>query len=275
MLTVISTYEILLKSPAMTFEQTLILHIPVVLLGIIIVISAIAISMAILVVVWRYVPHEILITHHRLASPIFPAIAAAYSVLLAFVVVVSWQNFDKAKVHTVIEANCLVDLYRNSAAFSEPFGKELRNAIQEYTESVINEEWPLLARSEESIHSRMLLRKIWDLYTNHTPENAKETVFLAESVHKLDDLRETRRLRIMDSTASVHHILWFILIFGGIITVNYTTFFGFENFKTHAVMTAIFASIISLILLTVLCFDFPFTGSVRIEPTLFKEIINY
>jgi len=213
--------------------------------------------------------------HHKLASPIFPAIAAAYTVLLAFVVVVSWQNFDKAKVHTVIEANCLVDLYRNSAAFSEPFGDELRTTIQEYIDSVINEEWPLLARGEESIHSRMLLRKIWDLYTNYEPKTEKESVFLAESVNKLDNLRETRRLRILDANASVHHILWFILIFGGIITVNYSSFFGFENFKTHAVMTAIFASIISLILLTILCFDFPFTGSVRIEPTLFKEIINY
>jgi hypothetical protein len=258
----------------MPFEQILLLHIPVVFLGILIMISAIAISMIILAIVWRTVPHEILMTHHKLASPIFPAIAAAYTVLLAFVVVVSWQNFDKAKVHSVIEANCLVDLYRSSAAFSQPFGDELRELIQEYTNAVINEEWQMLAQGKESMHARGLLRNIWTLYTEYEPKTEKESVFLAESIHKLDELRETRRLRILDANASVHHILWFILIIGGIITVNFSTFFGFDSFKTHAIMTSIFAAIISLILLTILCFDFPFTGSVRIEPEIFTEIIN-
>ena len=259
----------------MPFVQKVLFYIPEIPLGIIMVFLAVAFSITGLLIVWRFVPRQMLKAHNDLTAAIFEAIAMAYTVLLAFVVVVSWQNFDKAETHAITEANCLVGLYKSSAAFVQPFQNDVRSLIKEYAYVVINEEWPSLARGEESIKARTILGNIWTLYTEYEPKTRKEEIFLAESLRKLDELRETRRLRIIDSGTDVHPILWFVLIVGAITTIVFTFFFGSDKFITHAIMASVLSAIIALILLTILSFSFPFTGSVHIEPKAFRQVFEF
>ena len=259
----------------MPFAQRILLYIPVIPLGAIMVFLAVALSMIGLSIVWRFVPRQMLKAHNDLTSAIFEAIAMAYTVLLAFVVVISWQNFDKAEIHAVTEANCLVDIYRSSFAFAQPFENDVHSLIKEYVHVVINEEWTSLGRGEESIKAREILRSIWTLYTGCEPKTEKEKIFLAESIRKLDELREMRRLRIIDSGTGVHPVLWFVLVVGAVTTITFTFFFGSDKFLTHAIMASVLSVVIALILLTILSFDFPFTGSVRIEPKMFQQVINF
>lgn len=259
----------------MPFVQQVLFYIPIIPLCIILVLLAIALSIVGLKIVWKFIPRQMLKDHNELTAAIFEAVAMAYTVLLAFVVVISWQDFDKAEEHTEIEANCLVDLYRTSAALGQPFTNEAHSLIKEYANVVVNDEWVSLARGEESIKARTALRNIWDLYTKYEPKTEKEKIFFAESIRKLDDLREMRRLRIIDSGTGIHPILWFVLVVAGITTIVFTFFFGSDKFITHAVMASVLAVIIALILLTILSFSFPFTGSVSIEPRTFQQVINY
>jgi ABC-type multidrug transport system fused ATPase/permease subunit len=259
----------------MPFVQKILLYVPIFPLGVIAVVGTVVLSMAGLFIVRKFVPHEILKMHNELINALFGAIALAYTVLLAFVVVVSWQNFDKAQAHVESEANSLVDLHRASGAFAQPFKDELRTALESYERLVVTVEWDMLARGEESLEAKQALGKAWDLYCNYEPKNEREKIFLATSVTKLCDLRETRRMRIIDSRTGVHPVLWFVLIVGGIATISFTFFFGTDSFVTHAVMTSILAVLIALILFTILSFDYPFTGSVRLHPDIFLQITNF
>jgi hypothetical protein len=258
----------------MPLVQRLLLCVPVIPLGAIMVFFLVALSIGGLSIVWRFVPRQMLKAHNDLTAAIFEAIAMAYTVLLAFVVVISWQNFDRAEEHTVKEANCLVGLYSDSAAFVQPFQNDLRSLIKEYVNVVISEEWTALGRGEESVKAIDALRDLWGLYTSYEPKTKKEELFLAESIHKLDDLRDMRRLRIIDSRTGVHPVLWFVLLVGAITTISFTFFFGSDKFLTHAIMASVLSMIIALILLTIVSFDFPFTGSVRIGPETFQEGIG-
>ena len=259
----------------MSFIQKILFSMPLVMLGVIMILSVVVFSAIGLLIVRRFVPLKVLKVHNDVTAAIFKAITTAYTVLLAFVVVISWQNFNETEKHTATEANCLVSLYRNSAAFGQPFVNEIRPLIKEYVDVVINEEWKSLSRGEENIKARDILRNIWALYTGYDPKTDKEKIFLAESVRKLDNLREMRRLRIIDSRTGVHPVLWFVLVVGAIITIGFTFFFGLDNFINHTVMVFILGTIIALILLTIISFDFPFTGTVRIGPAAFQQIIGF
>ena len=259
----------------MPFVQKILLYVPVIPLGIIMVFLALAFSIGGLYIVWRFVPRKMLKIHNDLTGPIFQATATAYTVLLAFVVVISWQSFDKAETHAITEANCLVDLYKSSAVFAQPFQSDAQSLIKEYVHVVINEEWTSLGRGEESTKARSVLQNIWTLYTGYKLKTEEEKIFLAESLRKLDDLRETRRLRIIDSRTGVHPVLWFVLIIGGIMTISFTFFFGSDKFINHAITASILSVVIALILLTILSFSFPYTGSVRIEPEAFQQALEF
>jgi len=84
-----------------------------------------------------------------------------------------------------------------------------------------------------------------------------------------------RRLRILDSRAGVHPVLWFILVVGAITTIGFAFFFGMDKFINHAIMVSALSVLIALILLTIISFEFPFTGDVRVDPETFQQAIGH
>ena len=79
----------------MPIMQQLILKIPLPVLGLIFVGAAILYSIAGVLIVRHFVPHSRLKMHHDIADPMLGAVAAVYSVLIAFVVITVWISFDK------------------------------------------------------------------------------------------------------------------------------------------------------------------------------------
>ena len=259
----------------MPFTQALLYYVPTFVLGLIIVTVFIVISVSGLLIVRQFVPHHRLKIHNDVAGPIFETLGMTYAVLLAFVVVIAWQSFDKSDSNVQKEANSIMDIYRDSTAFPKTFRDEIRPLIKEYTDAVINEEWQMLARGEQSQRAHELLKKIWVMYSSYEPNTENEKIFFAESVHKLNEAGELRRLRLMDSRTGIHPILWFVLIVGGITTIIFTFFFGTENLTAQVMMAAMLAMVIALILFTVLLLDFPFTGGLNITSDAFKQIAHF
>jgi hypothetical protein len=259
----------------MPLAQRILLTIPTIPLGLMVVIFSVVISMFGLMLTRKWLPHELRDVHSDLTEAIFEAVGMAYTVILAFMVVVSWQNFDRTIGHVQDEANELVDLYRDSEAFAPDFGAKTRTALKEYYDLVVNEEWAMLARGQESRAAHEALKNVWALYVAYEPQSERENVFFSESVSNLNDLRASRRLRILDSRTGINSVLWFILVFGGVTTVCFTFFFPAKNFKYNLLLVSILAVIIGLVLLTILLFDYPFTGDVRIPVDMYRDIVNF
>ncbi|MDD5427646.1 MAG: DUF4239 domain-containing protein [Candidatus Omnitrophica bacterium] len=259
----------------MPFTQALLYYVPPLILGLMIVSVFVTISIIGLLLVRLSVPHHRLKIHNDVAGAIFNTLGVAYTVLLAFVVVIAWQNFDKCSVNVEKEANCVVDLYRDSGAFPETFRDEVRSLIKDYVIAIIKDEWKMLARGEQSPAAHEILNNIWAAYSSFEPKTESEKIFLAESVGKLNEAGEFRRLRIMDSRTGIHSILWVILVTGGVVTIMFTLFFGSENPRAQILMASMLAMVIAMILFTILLLDFPFTGGMSISSAAFRPLVRF
>jgi len=257
----------------MPITQQLILKIPLPVLGLIFVGGAVLYSIAGVLAVHHFVHHSRLKIHHDIADPMLGAVAAVYSVLIAFVVITVWINFDKSNSNVQLEANYLADIYRDSEALSPDFHQKVAKILREYRQAVIDYEWKTMARGEMSPEVEKLMKQIWMLYTTYQPKTPTEQSFFDESVRKLNSFRELRRQRVMDARSGIEPLLWFVLIVGGLSTVSFTFFFGTENIKAHIIMAALLSLTISLILFTIMEMDYPFTGSVAISSEPFKMIL--
>lgn len=256
----------------MSFTQALTYYVPTTALGFIVVSLFVAMSIGGLLLVRRLVPHHRLKVHNDVAAAIFNTLGVVYAVLLAFVVVVVWQNFDKTKQNVEGEANYIMDIYRDSSALPESFRTEARAMMKKYADSVINDEWHLVAMGKQSAKTFEHLNKLWAVYASYEPKTEKEKIFFAESVRKLNQAGELRRTRLMDSRAGIHPILWIVLVVGGVTTVSFTFFFGSENLRAQIAMASMLAMLVALILFTILLFDFPFTGALKISSVAFTKM---
>ena len=259
----------------MPFTQLILLIVPTPVLCLIVVGGSAVLSVATLLIVRRFVPHHRLKQHNDVTGSIFATVGVLYAVLLAFVVIVVWQDFDKSNMNVQKEANCVADLYRDSVAFSPDFKKETRALLKDYTKTLVSEEWKSMERGEPSRRLTETVNKIWILYSSYLPKNATEQTFFEESVRKLNELGESRRIRLADSRTGIHPILWFVLLTGGVVTMTFISFFGAENLTAQVIMALLLAMLVGLILFTIAAMDYPFTGSIAISTDAFKPLMSY
>lgn len=248
---------------------------PTIALGFIVVAVVVAISICGILITRRLTGDKRLVKHPETASTMFHTVGVIYAVILAFMVIVVWENFDRIDSNVSAEANCCADLARDANALGEPFSSEAKGTIGNYVEAVVAEEWPALALGGRSAQAHEAFTEIWDLYLSYEPETVRQEIFLASSVQKLNEAGALRTIRIADSRSHIHPILWSVLLVGGFITIIFSYFLVFERLRRQIVMTALFSTIIALILFTILVFDFPFAGQMGIKPDAFQPILIY
>lgn len=258
----------------MHFIQILLAHIPAWLLCFIMVVLYVGISIAGLLIIRKFYPHYKCKSHNDIAGFIFATIGVIYAVLLAFIVVITWQDYDKAQDVTVNEANCIAALYRDSTPFPAEFRAELKSELTNYVKTIIHEEWQMMVKGKRSASVQKIQAELWELYGGFQPKNEAQKIFFAESVKKLNQAAEMRRQRIISASTGIHPILFFVLITGSFITIAFTMLFGTENVTPHLIMVSLLAAMISITLFTVIAMDYPFTGDISITPDVFTHILS-
>jgi hypothetical protein len=258
----------------MPFQQWILLNIPTWLIAAIMLAISVGTAVGGVLLVRWLVDVKKFKEHHDIASPIFSTIGVIYAVMLAFVLVIVWQDFDRAQNNTVQEANYFAQIYRDSTGLPEPFRGRFLEANANYLSAVIKYEWPQMQRGEKSVEAAAAAEKVWEITAGFEPKTEAEKIFFSETLQKMNQAVEMRRQRLQDSASGLHPSLWFVLLLGGIITVVFTFFFGSENLYAQLMMTTMLAVLIVLILFTILLMDFPYSGDLSITVTPFQQVLE-
>jgi acetyl-CoA acetyltransferase family protein len=75
--------------------------------------------------------------HNDVAAAIFSVIGVTFAVLLAFVAMLAWEHFNKAKAASYAEAALVLDVYNVSVGFADPEMSLMRDDIIGYVETVV------------------------------------------------------------------------------------------------------------------------------------------
>ena len=258
----------------MSFIQILLTYLPAWLLCFLMVAIYVALSIAGLIIIRKFYPHYKCKLHNDIAGFIFATLGVIYAVLLAFTVIITWQDFDKAQDVTVNEANCIASLYRDATPFPVGLQAQLKGELVAYVKTIISEEWQMMAQGQRSENVQKIQEKLWKLYAGFQPKNETQKIFLAESVQKLSQAGEMRRQRIVYAGRGIHPLLYFVLFAGSLITIAFTMLFGTENIIPHLIMTSLLAAMIAITLFTVIALDYPFTGNISIQPDVFTNMLS-
>jgi len=255
-------------------ETWLLLNVPTLLLGVGTVVLTAAVAVGGLVLVCRSVALSTLEAHHEVAGFILAVVGVVYAVLLAFVVVIVWQEFEESQATTNDEAVMVGSMYRDALTLG-PSGAEARRALQAYAHSVVSSEWPEMAtRHRESPQTDAALNRVWHAFRVERAPTRAQAPFHEEAIRRLHEASELRRTRIFDSQSALPAPLWGVLIAGGLLTVGFTYFFGVANLRAQLLMVAALASIIGLVLFLILVLDLPFTGDVGVGAAPMERVLH-
>ena len=118
-------------------------------------VAAVGVSVGVvLLAVWlirRTVPATSEGFHAEISAPMVGVVAALFGLLLAFVIVIAYQNFLEADANVSREADSLASIVRDSQAFPEPGGENVRRAVATYVRAVVDDEWPQMRDGNEVV----------------------------------------------------------------------------------------------------------------------------
>src|SRR6266571_1210344 len=208
---------------------------------------------------------EVLRENHEVAAIIFNAFGLFYGVMVAFVVFVTWSGYDDATKNLQMEANEVDDLFHIAKAFPDPAHKIIQQGLIDYTGSVYNDELKRMSQGNISLHSNRTMARLITVFYEMDEKSIPNKELYAESVKRLNNLAQYRRLRIFAGNNEVPSVVWLVLLVGGLFTVSYTWLFGMKNIKAQYMIATTLTVTITLILFLIYVLDHPFTGTSKVS----------
>jgi Protein of unknown function (DUF4239) len=209
--------------------------------------------------------------HAEISAPMVGVVAALFGLLLAFVIVIAYQNFLDADANVSREADSLSSIVRDSAAFPDPGGENVRRAVGIYVRAVVNDEWPQMHDGHDSALARTGLEGIFAAFRTVEPRSPQATAFYDDAVRQLNAALAARRDRLRNASGGLPRDIALLVLFSTLMTVGYAVFVGSPHFGFHALGPAAVAAVVAVSLVVLVDLSYPFSGDVAIAPDDFKN----
>ncbi|NNM98534.1 MAG: DUF4239 domain-containing protein [Candidatus Eremiobacteraeota bacterium] len=209
------------------------------------------------------------LTHNDVAGPIVTTIGTILAVILSFMVVTVWQEFDQAAATVQNEAAALGDLYHLCETLPKSFAMPLRSEIVLYVRAVVNREWPAMQHGDFSRQARDRAHTIMERVASFHPADARQAAVLASMLDLTNRFVDQRRTRLFDNQESIPPVLWGMMLFISLVTVAGSYLFRVQSRPAHYLMTILLAATIVATMVVIAELDLPFRGDVHISPTAF------
>ena len=206
-------------------------------------------------------------------SVYFSMVGVLYAILLAFVVVVAWEQFNAAEEATHTEATRLSNLMRDAGAFPDADRQQVRSALVTYAEAIVEHEYPAMAEGDTSVQAAAAYERIWTEFYGVDVEGEPAVTFYTESISRLNELGEARRLRILASRSTIPLPMWVLLIGGGLFTIAWLYPFHMANLRTQTMAIGTLGGFTGFVLFLVYALQHPFAGEVAIDPGVYEDLI--
>jgi hypothetical protein len=203
------------------------------------------------------------------------AIGVMFALILAFVAVATWQNYDKVDDGVHKEANSLHNVYRNLSAYPEPFRSEITALLRQYVQYVITDEWPKqsLGLQDETAHT--LITRINAAILSFYPHGNREMALHQETLRNVCEYRGLRHDRMTGGRPNLTPSMWITLVGGTILYLIFLCFFDISCFKHHAFMIGMFGAFVALVYCLLIVYNFPFTAPGAISSEPFQKLLEY
>lgn len=233
-------------------------------------------SLAFLAAVYRVWPAASRKPHNDILGWQLSVVGTVYAVILGFMLYTVWTDFGLAQVNVDRESSALLNVYRLADGLPEPQRTELRNAAKDYTEIVVNQDWPMMADSVHNhLPSHAAVNHMFSILTSIKGAGSTQGIALDHAFSELSEAAQDRRMRETQSNSKLPGVLWFVLIVGAMVTVLSCCLFGCPNAFLHAMQVAAFSLLIALVLTAIIDIDRPFQGAVHVSSGAFNRVRLY
>jgi hypothetical protein len=205
--------------------------------------------------------HQLHEDPHVVVAGYAAGLSIIYGVLLAFTVVVVWEQLNKTRRLVEDEANRVADLWRLVGRFEGQVADQLRAALRQYGLTT-RAEW------EQALNS------FWRSLVAVTPRSRGEQIVHGHTLTQFEEFNRVRAERRLSDSERLHPVMWMLLIVGAVATVGSMMFFTLETMLLQALLSAAVGGVLGFILFIIHDLDDPFDGVWSIGPDPIEQAVG-
>jgi Protein of unknown function (DUF4239) len=204
------------------------------------------------------------------AAGVFGVLGASFAVLLAFVIFLSFEDYDNAKAAAEDEALAVLEQFEAAELFAPTDRDVLQGELVCYGRAVVEDEWPLMADNERS---ELVDRWVFTLdrtFDASQPRGYPARVAFDKWFDETTQGGKGRTTRLLEASGPIPSPMWFVLLLGAAIVVGYMLFWADsgERRKAQAMQIGAVTAVVTTGLLIVRFLDNPYedsAGSIKPE----------
>jgi hypothetical protein len=222
-----------------------------------------------------YRPQDRVEAHNDTYGVYFSMVGLLYAILLAFVVVVAWEQFNSAEESTHTEVTRLSNLFRDSEPLPATDQNRIQNALVVYVQNVIDREYDAMAEGESDGPTEEAYEAIWNGFYNVPADlEGPAASFYDSAVGRLNELGEARRLRVLSSQSTIPLPLWVLLIGGGLFTLAWLFPFYMADTRVQTLAVGSVGAFTGFVLFLIFALQHPFAGDIAIDPAVYQGLLD-
>src|SRR6478672_605576 len=185
------------------------LNLPVLWMALIIFVATFLIAGGVYLVVTRLAETEWARAFKAVSPGLLPVLGVLFALLVGFIAVEVWSNFDKAKTAVATEASALRAVVLLAGNFPEEQKARIDALINRHIEVAVNQEWPEMAHQRATLSPlpTALIEALDDALALKPADDSQRTA-QPEMIRALHTALDARRQRIVISESSVGTVKW-------------------------------------------------------------------
>jgi hypothetical protein len=211
--------------------------------------------------------------NNEVAGFLYAVVSVLYALVLGFVLVVLWQNFEDCEDLVQREADALVGMHLVVQGFPDATHDAVDQALTRYLRSTAEDEWPSMQQGASNPGTRAALEALFAAARQIDTPTLREQALFTRILDLLVTAESARRDRLADADGALPGIMWVHLFVGGLLTVGFTLFFGATNPRAQAAMTACLTASLCLVVWLCVALNHPFSGRVSVSSDALKEAL--
>ena len=252
------------------------LNLPVLWMAVVVFAATFLLAASIYWVVTRLAVNDRARAFKAVSPGMLPPLGILFALLVGFIAVEVWNNFDKAKGAVASEASALRAVVLLAGNFPEEQKTHIYALIDRHIEEAMNKEWPAMAQHRatlSTLRANALIEALHDTLTLK-PADDIQRIAQPEMVKALHAALDARRQRIVVSQSAVGTVKWAGILLQGLCTLVAIAMVHSDNRLACAIAMTLFGTGIALSLLLIAAYSRPFTGEISVGPDLLKQVIT-
>lgn len=246
-------------------------------LGILLVVAANVVAVTVMLLVRAKAPDGGYYNDTQQAGWVYSVAGTSFAVILAFVFLLTFQSFDRARTDSSAEAEATSAMFHTAEYLPAATRDDIQAQLLCYARGVIALEWPAMKHGDSSPVVSARLRSIETTFARAPvgPSNDKISAAYGAWFDESQQRQDGRQGRLDQAGRFVPALVWLFLLVGGALVIAFVWLFADRSERTfaQAALPVGVATIVAAGLVLVAFFDKPYASSAAVTPTSMERVI--